>query len=336
MSEPLEIRPATLDDAETILNLLHTAFEEYRGKIDPPSGAHSERLETVQKLLVEERGLLALLNGQAAGCLFFAKLEDSLYLHRLAVLPTFRGQGIGNALIAEVERAAHELRKVSVTLNVRISLPQNRSYYEKLGYRITGFDFHSGYNQFTFVNMAKFLEEPNLRKVEMVPHNPDWKNQFEVEAEQLRRVFGNQLVTIHHIGSTSIPGIYAKPIIDMLPIVQNIQRMAAFDPTMLALGYESLGEFGLPGRRYYRKGGHDHRSHHVHVYEAHNPEVDRHLAFRDYLIAYPTDAKHYSQLKRELAHQHPHDIYAYMDGKNGWIKAIEAKALSWWRSRDSN
>lgn len=330
----LQIRPAELGDAAIIVMLIQNAFEEYRGKLDPPSGAHSEKMETIEGLLRNEHGLLALWAGNPVGAVFFDVRPNEVYLHRLSVLPDFRGRGISKALVDEVECQARQFGKRCVSLNVRVALPHNRSYYEKLGYAITGFDFHEGYNQFTFVNMTKIFDAPNIQNVAVVPYNPDWSAQFESEASVLRRVFGNQLVTIHHIGSTSVPGLHAKPIIDMLPIVKEIKRMYAFDPTMLALGYEALGEFGLPGRRYYRKGGHLHRSHHVHVYQANSPGVDRHLAFRDYLIAHPVAMASYGELKQQLAHQHPHDIYAYMDGKDGWIKEMEAKALLWWRERD--
>lgn len=328
----LQIRPATVADAAVMVTILHAAFEEYRGKLDPPSGAHRETLESVLNLLAHEHGLLALCDGRAVGCVFFDVRPDELYLHRLSVLPEFRRQGISKALVDAVEAHATELGKAKVTLIVRVALPQNRAYYEKLGYAITEFDFHDGYTQFTSVSMAKILDAPNIRNVEVVPYNPEWPAQFAAEAALLRRVFGNQLLAIHHIGSTSIPGMHAKPIIDMMPIVLDIKRMYAFDPTMLALGYEALGEFGLAGRRYYRKGGHLHRSHHVHVYEAQHPEFERHLAFRDYMIAHPAEATIYSELKQRLAHQHPHDIYAYMDGKDALIKEMEAKALVWWRA----
>lgn len=331
--DSLRLRAAHQADAPMLVDLLQRAFEEYRGKLDPPSGAHNESLPTIDRLLVNERSVVAEWAGVPVGTVFFADQKDSFYLHRLAVLPNHRQRGIGKALIEQVEAAATQAGKRRVTLNVRIALPENRSYYEKLGYHITGFDFHAGYLHFTFVNMEKLLKPDNLRKVELVPYDPAWPAMFEQEATVLRRVFGNQLVTIQHIGSTSIPGMHAKPIIDMMPLVKLIGRVATFDPTMLALGYESLGEFGLAGRRYYRKGGHEHRSHHVHVYEVNNPGVDRHLAFRDYLIGYPEEAQRYRQLKQELAQRFPNDIYAYMDGKDGLVKELEAKALDWWRRR---
>lgn len=166
-----------------------------------------------------------------------------------------------------------------------------------------------------------------MRKVEVVPHDPAWRSQFEVEAAAIVAVLGANLVTIHHIGSTAIPDIYAKPIIDLLPEVQDIQQVDQHTDGMQRLGYEPMGEYGIPGRRFFRKDNAvGDRTHHVHVFQVGSPEIRRHLAFRDYLIAHPQEAQAYSQLKQHLAQQHPHDIEAYMDGKDGWIRAIDQRA----------
>lgn len=137
-------------------------------------------------------------------------------------------------------------------------------------------------------------------------------------------------MAIHHIGSTAIPNIYAKPIIDILVEAKNLTQVDTRNAAMATLGYEAMGEFGIAGRRYFRK--HDAagvRTHHVHVFEQGSPESDRHLAFRDYLIAHPDEAHQYSQLKRSLANQYPDDRESYMDGKDSFIKEKERQALEW-------
>ena len=167
-------------------------------------------------------------------------------------------------------------------------------------------------------------------KVEVVPHNPNWKKAFESESKQIAKALGNNLVFIHHIGSTAIPYIYAKPIIDFLVEVQDIDRVEESNPAMEALGYEAMGEFGLIGRRYFRKENPPGiRTHHVHTYEVNSPEIERHLAFRDYIIAHPEDAHQYSELKRRLAKKYPKDIEGYMDGKDKFVKEMERKAIQW-------
>ncbi|MBD2185640.1 GrpB family protein [Planktothrix sp. FACHB-1355] len=166
-------------------------------------------------------------------------------------------------------------------------------------------------------------------KVEVVPQDPAWRYAFESESKQIALVMAENIVAIHHIGSTAIPSIYAKPIIDFLIEVKDINKVDEQSDAMVALGYEAMGEFGLIGRRYFRKySSPDIRTHNVHIYEVGSPEIKRHLAFRDYIIAHPEDAQKYSELKRELANKYPRDIESYMDGKDEFIKEIERKALS--------
>ncbi|MDX2241092.1 MAG: GrpB family protein [Leptolyngbyaceae cyanobacterium bins.302] len=166
-----------------------------------------------------------------------------------------------------------------------------------------------------------------MRKVEVVPHNPDWRSQFMAESQTIATALGSNVITIHHIGSTAIPGIYAKPIIDLLVEVESITQMDQQVAVMQALGYEAMGEYGIPGRRYFRKhNAEGDRTHHAHAFQTGSPEIKRHLIFRDYLIAHPADAQAYSELKQQLAKQHPHDIEAYMDGKDGLIQAIAQRA----------
>ncbi|OIJ20822.1 hypothetical protein BKP45_08040 [Anaerobacillus alkalidiazotrophicus] len=107
--------------------------------------------------------------------------------------------------------------------------------------------------------------------------------------------------------------------------VTNISKVDKFTSEMEELGYESHGEYGIPNRRFFSKGG-DNRTHHVHIFEHGNGEIDRHLAFRDYMIAHPEEALKYSQLKQTLAEKFPTNIAMYIEGKNDYIKVIDKKA----------
>jgi GrpB-like predicted nucleotidyltransferase (UPF0157 family) len=141
-------------------------------------------------------------------------------------------------------------------------------------------------------------------------------------------------VRLHHIGSTAIPGIRAKPIIDLLLEVTDVAELDGRASDMEELGYEGKGEFGIPGRRYFRKDNASGvRTHHVHAFQAGSPEVERHLAFRDYMIAHPAAAQAYSELKQELAREHPDDIGAYVAGKDPFIKEHQPRAIAWRSSR---
>ena len=169
-----------------------------------------------------------------------------------------------------------------------------------------------------------------MKKVEVVPHDPRWPDAFEAEAKHVVAALGENVVAIHHIGSTAIPNIYAKPVLDLLVQVRDITEVDGRSPAMESLGYEVMGEFGIPGRRYFRKDNQEgSRTHQIHAFESGSAEVERHLAFRDYMIAHPLDAQRYSELKRKLADEHPQSIDGYMDGKDSFIKEIDRRAARW-------
>ena len=143
-------------------------------------------------------------------------------------------------------------------------------------------------------------------------------NEFEIESAQVVVTLGENVIAIHHIGSTSIATIHAKPIIDMLVEVSSIDRVDDRNSQMQSLGYECMGEFGISARRFFRKdNAAGIRTYHIHTFEVDSAQVKRHLAFRDYLNTHPEAAQQYSKLKQELAKQYPTDIQGYMDGKAG-------------------
>ncbi len=167
------------------------------------------------------------------------------------------------------------------------------------------------------------------RKVELTPHNPHWAGEYENEAERLTAVFRPHLQAIHHIGSTAVPGIQAKPIIDILIEVDDIERVDGYNVAMNDLGYIAKGENGIDGRRYFRRGSDAHHTHHIHVFQTGHPDVERHLDFRDYLIAYPDVAQAYGRLKEELARKYDADPPSYTTNKSNFIEAAIAKAAVW-------
>jgi GrpB-like predicted nucleotidyltransferase (UPF0157 family) len=164
--------------------------------------------------------------------------------------------------------------------------------------------------------------------VELFPHDPNWAEMYQEEADRLAKLFYAEMVTIHHMGSTAIPAIYAKPIIDILVVVKNIDRIDQYNDQMTSLGYSARGEHGIPGRRYFSKHTQGSRTHHVHIYQAGNPEIERHLQFRDHLINHPDDAQAYSQLKVKLANIFPEDVDRYTEAKSDFIQSINEKSKS--------
>ena len=322
------IREAAAEDAPAVVHIIHAAYAEFQGKLDPPSGAHAETEASIRKLFESERCVIGGWGAEVAGCTFFHIGERDTYLHRLAVVPEHRRKALGHALVTFVETQARASGSPRVRLGVRLQLPTNQVFYRSLGYSVTSHHSHPGYSYPTYVSMTKDLSEPPQRLTEVAAPNPAWPRQYEVEAQLLQLVFGSELVAIHHVGSTSIPGIYAKPIIDIMPLVRDIEVVDSFNPIMEALGYRPRGEYEIPGRRYFSRGT-TLRTHHVHVYQVGNPEVKRHLAFRDYLRAHPDKALIYSDHKRAVARQHPYDIDAYVDGKDALVKQLLAEALAW-------
>jgi GrpB-like predicted nucleotidyltransferase (UPF0157 family) len=137
---------------------------------------------------------------------------------------------------------------------------------------------------------------------------------------------GDLIIEIHHIGSTSIPNAAAKPIIDIMPVVTEIVKIDALDDQFSGIGYVPKGEYGIAGRRFFTKDTAGERSHHLHIFHAGNPEINRHLAFRDYLRSHPDELAHYCKLKIGLAERYPYDINSYMDGKDAFIKEIDRRA----------
>lgn len=166
-----------------------------------------------------------------------------------------------------------------------------------------------------------------MRKVQVTQYNKNWPLMYEEEAEKLRKIFGSEIIEIYHIGSTSVNGLIAKPIIDIMPVVKDVKQVDDFNTAMIDIGYEPKGENGLSSRRFFQKGG-DERTHHVHIYEMGDAEIERHLAFRNYLRTHPYTVKKYGSLKKELSQRFPNDIEAYINGKEKLVSEIEKKAIN--------
>lgn len=168
-------------------------------------------------------------------------------------------------------------------------------------------------------------------KVEVVEYNKQWPILFISEAQNIERILGDELLDIYHIGSTAVENLKAKPIIDIMPVVKDITKIDKYNNEFVNIGYEVMGEYGITGRRFFRKGP-EIRTHHIHVFgESNLKDIERHLAVRDYLRTHPEDAFEYGQLKSKLAELYPFDIEAYVNGKDIYVKELEKKALEWCR-----
>ena len=153
----ITIREATFADAPTLLHVLQSAFEEYRGRLDPPSGAHTDTVERIRQKMRAARAVLAYLDDAAVGCVFYEDEADVVYFSRLGVLPAYRRQGIARTLIEYVETRTRAAGLTRVRLGVRIGLLHLRAYYERMGYRFLQDRYHDGYLQPTYTILEKEL-----------------------------------------------------------------------------------------------------------------------------------------------------------------------------------
>jgi GrpB-like predicted nucleotidyltransferase (UPF0157 family) len=172
---------------------------------------------------------------------------------------------------------------------------------------------------------------PPPLKVELVAHDPHWAAAATAEGERLGAALGPTLLAVHHIGSTAIPTIVAKPILDLMPVVASLEHLDECRRILEGLGYEWWGEYGLVQRRYCTRDDPDTRRRLVqlHCYASGCEEITRHVAFRDYLRSRPDLAREYEREKRRCRALHPDDSHAYGACKGDWITPIEKQALAW-------
>jgi GrpB-like predicted nucleotidyltransferase (UPF0157 family) len=175
-------------------------------------------------------------------------------------------------------------------------------------------------------------EKPDIIAVQLAPHRAEWADMAKAESARLKAALGDNIVTVHHVGSTAIPGIMAKPIIDLMPIVRDLAALDAKENAVRGLGYKWHGEFGLEGRRFctFADATTGKRTFQLHFFEDGNSvDVRNMLTFRDYLRAHPFIAKAYEMEKLRAASAQPNDTTLYNKEKNDWIKRTEADALVW-------
>lgn len=164
--------------------------------------------------------------------------------------------------------------------------------------------------------------------ITVVDYDPRWPLLYAKERGAIASVLKENCLALWHIGSTAVPGLAARPVIDMLAAVRSPEDVDGLAGQFALLGYEYLGESGLAGRRYLRKGG-DERTHQLHIFKSTDlHSLQRHLAVRDYLRAHAGERAAYAALKRQLAQRFPYSIDNYCEGKDDFVRKLELKALS--------
>ncbi len=176
--------------------------------------------------------------------------------------------------------------------------------------------------------MAELMKE----EFEILDYSRAWKDLYLIEKAKLLEIFGENLLSIHHIGSTAIPNTKAKPEIDILIVVKDSSILAIYNPSLEELGYTVRGEClengGTPGRYYYSKDIDNRRTHKIHVCQIGHPEIVSILLFVKYLNHHPQIAKDYASLKTTLSKRYNYgkNFYKYLAGKRNFIMKVLDKA----------
>lgn len=172
-------------------------------------------------------------------------------------------------------------------------------------------------------NIPRVDSERKIKKIIVVSYNPDWPQIFEREAFKIKEVLGSNCITIHHVGSTSVPGLSAKPVIDMIGVVKNPEKVIA---PLESLDFKYKGEYNIPMRFYFNRS--EGVETNLHVYEEGHPEIELNLLFRDYLRQYSNARDEYSKLKEDLlkeksSYEKNNSIFTgYNLGKDTFIRKI--------------
>jgi GrpB-like predicted nucleotidyltransferase (UPF0157 family) len=172
--------------------------------------------------------------------------------------------------------------------------------------------------------------DPAIRIVEP---DPAWPAAARAELDRLAAALGPIAVRLEHVGSTAVPGLAAKPIVDLQLSVASLSPQAAYGDPLARLGYRFVPDPEMPDYHFFGKPAERPRTHHLHVCEAGSEHERRHLAVRDFLRAHPGEAASYAAFKRALAERHTQDRLAYIEGKDPYMVELEARAVRWARVR---
>ena len=164
------------------------------------------------------------------------------------------------------------------------------------------------------------------KRVIVMPYNEEWKRAFSDIKNELDDALGDLALSIEHVGSTSVEGLSAKPIIDIDVVIEDISKLESVIAALKKIGYRHEGDLGVPGREAFKYDGKEHlMKHHLYVCAKEAKELKRHLAFRDYLRTHADAVEAYSKVKEKGARLYPEDIDKYIEYKSPVIEDIYNK-----------
>ena len=259
----------------------------------------------------------------------YPEIED------LCVFFDVHKKGIGNKLL---DTAESEAAKIADTVYLAVGTHSGygaaQRIYVKRGYNFDGSGvWYQGRQLEQFApcvnddDLVLFMSKKlAVRHVVVQPYDTDWAKDFEAIQAEVSAALGNTALSVEHVGSTSVKGLSAKPIIDLDIVVKNGDVPKAIE-LLAKIGYIHEGNLGIEGREAFHYNGKEHlRQHHVYVCPENSPELKRHIAFRDYLRSHPEAVREYSCIKEEAAALYPYDIDRYIKHKSPVIEKIYKKA----------
>jgi GrpB-like predicted nucleotidyltransferase (UPF0157 family) len=173
------------------------------------------------------------------------------------------------------------------------------------------------------------LDERFDPAIRIVDPDPAWPGLAAQELARIGDALGDVAVRLEHVGSTAVPGLAAKPVLDLQVSVASVADGESYVGPLEGLGYLFAPDPASPDHHFFGRPPQRPRTHHVHVCEAGSAHELRHIAVRDFLRAHPDEVARYAALKRTVAARHPQDRLAYIAGKEAYVTALEARALAW-------
>lgn len=169
--------------------------------------------------------------------------------------------------------------------------------------------------------------------IEVVSYDERWPDFFKQESNRLKETLSSELNEIYHIGSTAIPNMRAKPVIDLLLVCDNLDNIDRIAKQLEQLSYYNVRRHVVPHRSFFTKRQDAGISYNLHIRERGDPQINRHVNFKDYLMEHPDEAGDYAALKTELEAKYPTDMMSYVTGKDKLVQAIDVKAKCWSRRK---
>ncbi|MDF1497294.1 MAG: GrpB family protein [Patescibacteria group bacterium] len=167
------------------------------------------------------------------------------------------------------------------------------------------------------------------RKYSVLSYDAEWPVLYKSVRVELEQVFNDKAIKIEHVGSTAVPGMSAKPTIDVLVVVKDVLEVDKLNEKMKELGYDAYGEYVGKGGRFFAKEENCERVVNVHCFPEDHPKVADLIGMRDYLRSHPEESKAYAELKLELARQYPDDYFEYRKAKDIYIQELKKKVENW-------